>query len=206
MKTWEVTAMTNFILAGEAFLAAGFLLGRAPLHASAAGFWALTMLFLAAGMLVGGLDHGFFEQKGDTRGRRIMEKITWVCGGIMTFFTLSTTLYQYASGGLRVAFMIVGLVQLVVFCFLAIRIHNFLVVIINYVPILIVLLILNIIGSSSGSGSWYMIVGILISIAASVLQALAVDVFTPVDRNGLYHIVLMVAVIFLFLAGFTLKG
>jgi hypothetical protein len=206
MKAWEVTSMTNFMLAGEAFLAAGFLLGRAPLHASAASFWALAMLFLAASMLVGGLDHGFFEQKGDTRDRMIMQKITWVCGGIMTFFTLLTTRYQFASGGLRVTFIIVGLVQLVIFCFLAVRIHNFLVVIINYTPILIVLLILNTIGISAGSGSWYMIVGILISIAASAFQALAVDIFAPVDRNGLYHIVMMAAVIFLFLASFTLKG
>ena len=72
MKDWEVTSMTNFMLAGETFIAAGFLLGRAPLHASAASFWSLAMLFLAASMLVGGIDHGFFEQKGDTRDRMII--------------------------------------------------------------------------------------------------------------------------------------
>ncbi len=103
MKAWEVTAMTNFIAAGEAFLAAGFLLGRAPLAASASGFWALTLLFLAAGLLAGGINHGFFEQKPDPRGSRIMQKVTWICAGVTTFFTLLTALYQFAPAEWRAA-------------------------------------------------------------------------------------------------------
>lgn len=200
----EVTAITNFLAAGEAFLAAGFLLGRAPLSASAATCWAFATLFLAAGLLAGGLDHGFFEPKGDTRGRMIMQKITWFFVGVTTFFTLLTALYQFAPVGWRLPFIVVGLVQLIIFFFLALRIDNFLVVIINYAPVLIILLILNIVGLSSGSGSWFFIVGILISIAASGVQALGVDRFAPLDRNGLYHIVMMVAIVFLFLGGLGL--
>jgi hypothetical protein len=204
MKAWELTALTNFIAAGEAFLAAGFLLGRTPFGASAAFFWALAVLFLAAGMLIGGLDHGFFEPKGNTRGRMIIQKITWICAGIMIFFTLLTALYQFAPIGWRVPIVIIGLVQFLVFCFFAIRIHNFVVVILNYAPILLILLVLNLIGLPSGSGSWWFINGTLISIAASVLLALGVDKFSPLDRNGLYHIVLMAAVAFFFAGGLGL--
>jgi hypothetical protein len=204
MKAWEVTAMTNFAAAGEAFLAAGFLLGRTPFGASAAFFWGLAVLFLAAGLLVGGLDHGFFEQKGNSRGRMIMQKATWICVGITTFFTLLTLLYQFAPVGWRVPIAIIGLVQFLVYCFFAFRIHNYLVVIINYAPILLILLVLNLTGLPSGSGSWWFIIGILISIAASVVQASGVDRFTPLDRNGLYHIVMMVAIVFLFAGGLML--
>lgn len=204
MKTLEVTAMTCFIAAGEAFLAAGFLLGRAPISASASVFWGLTMLFLAAGLLLGGLDHGFFESKGDTRGRMIMQKATWICLGIMTFFTLLTALYQFAPMGWRAPIVIIGLAQFLVFSFFAIRIHNYLVVILNYAPILLILLVLNIIGLPSGSGSWWFIAGILISIAASVLQAFGVDRFSPLDRNGLYHVIVMAAVVFFFAGGLKL--
>ena len=204
MRAWEVTAITNFIAAGEAFLAAGFLLGRAPLSASASGFWGLTMLFLAAGLLAGGIDHGFFEQKGDTRGRMIMQKITRIFIGITTFFTLLTALYQFAPFGWRSPIVIIGLVQFLIFCFFAIRIHNYLVVIINYAPILLILLVLNIIGLPSGSGSWWFIIGFLLSIIASVVQALGVDRFSPLDRNGLYHVVLMAAVAFFFIGGLKL--
>jgi hypothetical protein len=162
------------------------------------------MLFLAAGLLIAGLDHGFFEPRGDTRGRMAMQKVTWICTGIMTFFTLLTALFQFAPVDWRLPFIIAGLVQLLVFSFFAIRIHNYLVVIINYAPILLILLILNLIGLPSGSGSWFFIIGILVSIAASVFQALGVDTFSPLDRNGLYHVVIMVAVVFFFIGGLGL--
>jgi hypothetical protein len=205
MKTLEVTAMTCFLAAGEAFLAAGYLLGRMPLFASASGFWGLTMLFLAAGLLIAGLDHGFFEPRGDTRGRMAMQKATWICTGIMTFFTLLSALYQFAPVDWRLPFIIAGLVQLLVFTVFAIRIHNYLVVIINYAPILLILLILNLFGLPSGSGSCFFITGILISIAASACQALGVDTFSPLDRNGLYHVLLMAALVFFFVGGLALK-
>jgi hypothetical protein len=204
MKTWEATSITNFVAAGEAFLAAGYLLGRIEIFATAASFWGLAMLFLALGMLIGGIDHGFFEQKGDSRGRMILQKATWICTGIMTFLTLLTALYRFAPAGWRAPVVLIGLVQFFIFCFFAIRIHKYLVVIINYAPVLLILLVLNIIGLSSGSGSGWFIIGILISIAASGLQALGVDRFSPVDRNGLYHIILMVAIAFLFAGGLGL--
>jgi hypothetical protein len=204
MKALEVTAMTCFLAAGEAFLAAGFLLGRTPLSASASSFWGLTMLFLAAGLLIAGLDHGFFEPRGDTRGRMAMQKATWICTGVTTFFTLLTALFQFAPAEWRLPLMLLGLAQLLVFSFFAIRIHNYLVVIINYAPILLILLILNLVGLPSGSGSWFFIIGILVFIAASVFQALGVDTFSPLDRNGLYHVVIMVALVFFFAGGLGL--
>jgi|WetSurMetagenome_2_1015567.scaffolds.fasta_scaffold149862_2 hypothetical protein len=206
MKAREVTAITNFTAAGEAFLAAGFLLGRFPPSASAAFFWALAMLFLAAGLFLGGLDHGFFEPKGNTRNRMIMQKLTWICAGIMTFFTLLTALDQFAPKELFFPFFLAAIFQLAIFSVLAIRFNNFLVVIINYAPVILLLLILNLVGLSSGSGSISMILGILISIAASAFQALGVDRFSPLDRNGLYHFLLMAALIFFFRGGLTLKG
>jgi hypothetical protein len=206
MKSWEVTAITNFILSCEAFLAGGFLLARAPSAPSAGYFWALAILALAAGTLVGGIDHGFFEQKGDTKSRMVMQKATWILTGIMTFLALLTVLYQFANGALRLVFVCVGLVQLVLFAFLAVRIHNFLIVIINYAPVLIALLVLNLIGIGNGTGSWYMVAGVLVSFLAGALQALAVDTFTPVDRNGIYHVVMMAAVALFFLSGLSVKG
>ncbi len=204
MKTLEVTAMTCFLAAGEAFLAAGFLLGRAPISASASGFWGFTILFLAAGLLLGGLDHGFFEPKGNTRGRMIMHKATWICTGVMTFFTLLTALYRFAPVEWHPPVIIIGLVQFLVFYFFAARIHNYLVVIVNYAPALLILLVLNLLGLPSGSGSWWFIIGILISIMASIVQALGVDRFAPLDRNGLYHVVIMAAIVFLFAGGLGL--
>jgi hypothetical protein len=206
MKVWEITAVTNFILAGEAFLAAGILLGRVPLAPSAAVFWALAMLFLALGTLLGGLDHGFFEPKGDTRGRKVMQKTTWICTGVLAFFSLQTAAWQFGAEGWRAPAALIGLAQLAAFCYFAIRRDSFLTVILNYAPILLILLALNIAGLPAGKGSWAAVAGLLIAFAASAAQALGVDSFSPVDRNGLYHIVMLAAVAFLFLGGLTLPA
>ncbi len=204
MKAREVTAITNFLAAGETFLAAGFLLGRFPPNASAAFLWGLTLLFLASGLLAGGIDHGFFEPKGETRGRTTMQKVTWICTGVMTFCTLLTALYRFAPAAWRAPVILAGLAQFLIFCFLALRTRKYLVVIVNYAPVLLILLVLNIIGLQSGSGSWFVVVGILISIFASAVQALGVDRFSPLDRNGLYHVIVMAAVAFFFAGGLTL--
>jgi hypothetical protein len=204
MKTLEVTAVTNFLAAGEAFLAAGFLLGRAPFSASAAFFWALAMLFLAAGLLAGGIDHGFLEPRGETRARRTAQLTTWLLAGAMTFFTLLTAVFQFAPALWRPPLTVLALVQLAVFCFFALRTRNFLAVILNYAPIMLILLLLNIAGLSSGSGSWWFIAGILVSAAASILQAAGFDRFSPLDRNGVYHVLLMSAVVFFFFAGINM--
>jgi hypothetical protein len=66
------------------------------------------------------------------------------------------------------------------------------------------LLTANILGLRLGLGSGYLIAGILISIAASAAQAAGIDRFSPLDRNGLYHVLVMVAVVFLFLGGLGL--
>ena len=50
-----------------------------------------------------------------------------------------------------------------------------------------------------------MIVGILILFAASGIQAAGVDVFTPLDRSGVYHLVSMIGVAFMYFGGVQLK-
>lgn len=206
VKPWEVTAITNFAAAGEAFLAAGFLLGRTPKLASAQGFWAAAMLCFAVGFLLGGIDHGFFEPKGNTTSRLVVQKISWFFGGATTYLITLSTLFQYTDGSLRSVFVFVGLAQLVAFLTLATRIHHFLLVMINYIPILLVLFILNLIWLSSGSGSLYMIFGIAASVLAATFEAIGIDAFTPIDRHGVYHLVMMAAVALFFGAFFQLKA
>jgi hypothetical protein len=67
------------------------------------------------------------------------------------------------------------------------------------------LLVMSFIGLRSGRGSRQMVAGILILFAASGIQASGVDVFTPLDRNGLYHLVSMIGVAFLYLGGVQLR-
>jgi hypothetical protein len=206
VKAWEVTAITNFVVAGEAFFGAGFLMSRISNLVSAQGFWAVAMLCFAIGFLIGGIDHGFFEPKGNTRVRLVVQKMSWFFGGVTTYLITLSTFFQYVSGSLRTVLILIGLAQLLTFLILALRIHHFLIVMINYIPILVALFVLNSIGLSSGSGSFYMMFGIIACILAAVFEGIGIDAFTPVDRHGVYHLVMMAAIALLFGAGFRLKA
>jgi hypothetical protein len=123
----------------------------------------------------------------------------------MTFFVLMTTAAQFFPRKYFQAFLVLGLIQFAVNTIAVLLIDDFLVVILNYAPVMIFLLVMNFIGLKNGTGSWMMIAGILIIFAASAIQSLGVDVFSPLDRNGLYHLVSMLGVLFMYLAGRNLR-
>ncbi len=202
----SATAITNFLLAAEAFLAAGFLLGRVRSLSTAAGFWALALLSLGISALSGGIDHGFLEPRGNSPGRRVFEKATSVATGILAFFMLLTAGWQFFAAGARPAFLAAGLLLLAAYLVATFLLNSFLVAILGYAPATIFLLVMSILGLEAGTGSWQIIAGLLVSAAASLIQALGVDAFSPLDRNGLYHIVLMPAIVLLTLGGLLLKG
>ncbi len=135
-----------------------------------------------------------------------MQKATWLAAGVLALFTLLTTVRQFAPGTWWTPWLAAGLAQLAVFAFLAIRIDSFVVVILDYTPVAVALLVLSAAGARSGSGSWQMALGLALSFAASAVQAAGVDALSPVDRNGLYHLILIVASLFLCAGGLRLKA
>jgi hypothetical protein len=78
-------------------------------------------------------------------------------------------------------------------------------VILNYAPVVLLFLAMNILGLRQGTGSMQMIIGILILSAASAIQAIGWDRLSPLDHNGLYHVVSVFGVVFLYLGGATLE-
>jgi len=69
---------------------------------------------------------------------------------------------------------------------------------------MLLLLAMNIAGLRNGTGSIHMIAGLLILSAASAIQAVGWDALSPLDHNGVYHVVSMLGVVFLYLGGLRL--
>jgi hypothetical protein len=200
------SAVTDLVLACETFFLTGLLAGRPKARWSAAWYWQVALAMLALSALLGGIDHGFFEPHGPTPARRVVQRATWLVVGLLTWFVFLTASRQFFRPGLRrVGFLAAG-VQLVVYVVLILFAGNFGVVILNYAPVMLLLLGLSIGGLKSGKGSWPMIVGILIVFAASAILALRVTVLAPLDWNSLYHLGIMLAVVFLYLGGARLEG
>jgi hypothetical protein len=117
----------------------------------------------------------------------------------------ASTVRRRGQGDLGGAAGCLGTIQLVVYAFAVLRVGDFRIVILNYAPVMLLLLLMSVRGLKRGTGSWQMVVGVLVLLAASAVQALDVDVFNPLDQNGLYHAISFVGVLFMYWGGQRLK-
>jgi hypothetical protein len=198
-----LTSITDFVLAGETLFLAGMTAGIPRARFSAAWFWSAALLLLGSGALIGGIDHGFFEAA--TGPHYVIERANWTVLAAMTFCILLATAKEFFAPRLQRVLLVLGLIQFAGDAVLVLLVDNFMVVILNYAPVIVLLLIKNVLGLRKGAGSREMIAGILIQCAASAIQALGVDVFAPFDHNVLYHLVSMLGVAFLYRGGTQFK-
>lgn len=199
MDTLAITSITNFVLAGELFFLAGLMVKTAKARFSAAWFWAGAMLALATSALLGGIDHGFVEPAG--LDRYLLQRPNWLVVGLVTFFTLLATARQFLSPRWQRPVLILAATQLVVYAIAVLLVGDYLVVIVNYAPVVLLLLALSVRGLRDRAGSWQMVVGIVVLLTATTVQALNVDVLSPLENDGLYHVIAIVGAPFLYLGG-----
>jgi hypothetical protein len=202
MTAQAITAITDFLLASEAFFLARRMSRTPKERFSASWYFSYALLLLGLGALLGGIDHGFVVPA--NMSRYLIQRSDWIVLGGVTFCLLVTTAKQFFPPKLQNITLIVAIVQFAVYAIAVLLVDSFAVVIVNYVPVMILLLVMSCISLRSGRGSSQMIAGILILFAASGLQAAGVNVFMPLDRNGLYHVVSMVGVAYLYLGGVQL--
>ena len=203
MGTLAITSITNFILASELFFLAGLMIKTPKARLSAAWFWGGAMFALASSALIGGIDHGFVEQAG--LSRYFIQRPNWIVVGVATFCMLLATARQFFPPRWQRPVLVLGTVQLVVYAIAVLLVGDFRVVIVDYVPVMLLLLLMSVLGLRRGTGSWQMVVGILVLLAASAVQAARVDVLSPLDRDGLYHTISMVGVVFMYWGGQRLR-
>lgn len=205
MTPLALTAITNFLWASEAFFLAGMLFGRMDGFLGPYGIWAASLALMGAGALLGGIDHGFFEPVGrDWKGRMVMQKLSWIVTGAMTFAIVMVCALRFFSGRLADIIIVAGIIQLCIFLVLIFRTDRFIIVIVNYAPVTLLFLGLNVYGLPAGTGSLDLVIGLVIAFVASAVQVAKVNVFHPLNWNGLYHLIMMIATLFLYMGGLDL--
>lgn len=203
MDTLAITSITNVVLASELFFLAGMMARTPKARVSAGWFWSGAMVALATSALLGGIDHGFVEPAG--LPRYAIQRPNWIVLGIATFCMLLATSRQFFPPRWQRPVLAIGTIQLAVYAVAVLAVGDFLVVVLGYAPVLILLLLMSVLGLRRGSGSWQMVAGIVVLLAATAVQALRVDVVGPLDHDGLYHVIAMAGVPFLYLGGQRLK-
>lgn len=170
---------------------------------SAAWAWSLAMLCLGLAALIGGIDHGFVEPAG--LSRTAIQKLNWLVLGAMTLAVVLTIAGQFFEGRASRVIVAVGVVQFAVFVVAVLAVDAYLVVIANYAPVMLWFLVMNLLHRRRSPGAPAMVAGTLVLLFASALQALGIDAFSPLDRNGLYHVVSIPGVFLLYLGGRRLR-
>ena len=204
MTILAVTSITNILLASLVFFLAGRMSRVPKARFSAAWYFTGVLLLLGVAALIGAVDHGFFEPANVPR--YVIQRADWIALGGVTFCLLMTTAKQFFDPRFHKVLLIVAVVQFAADSAAVLLVDSFLDVILNYAPVMLLLLVMNIVGLKNGTGSLSMILGIVILSAASAIQAVGWDAFSPLDHNGVYHVVSMLGVVFLYLGGLILKA
>jgi hypothetical protein len=202
MTPLALTSITDFILAAGTLFLAGLLGGALKSRFSAAWYWAGMLGLLGLGALLGGIDHGFIEPA--QLPRYWIQRSDWIVLGAATFCVLQATAKQFFPPRAQRIVLIIGAMQLAVNISVDLLIDSFLDVALNYVPVMILLLAVNTARLRTG-GSWQMTAGVLTLFAATGIQVAGFDALTPLDHNGVYHVVSLLGVVLLYFAGLRLK-
>jgi len=193
-----VTSITNILLASLVFFLAGRMSRIPKTRYSAAWYFTGVLLLLGVAALIGAVDHGFVEPA--SLPRYWIQRADWIVLGGVTFCLLMTTAKQFFDPRFHRIVLIVAVVQFAADSAAVLLIDSFLDVILNYAPVMLLLLVMSI-----KARSIHLTAGLLILSFASAIQAAGWDALSPLDHNGVYHVVSMPGVLFLYLGGVRLR-
>ena len=199
MSVLAVTSITNILLASLVFFLSGRMSRIPKVRFSAAWYFTGVLLLLGLAALIGAVDHGFFEPA--NMPRYFIQRADWIVLGGVSFCLLMTAAKQFFDPRFHKILLIVAVVQFVVDSAAVLLVDSFLDVILNYAPVMLLLLAMSI-----KTRSIHLTAGLLILSVASTIQAMGWDALSPLDHNGVYHVVSMLGVVFLYFGGLTLKA
>ena len=204
MSPLAVTSVTNLLLAGLVF-ALAVRVRRIPMDRfSAAWYFRGVLWLLGVAAVIGAADHGYFEPL--QRPRYWIQRADWIVLAGVTFCLLMSAAKQFFPPRWQRVLLAAGVVQFTADCMIVLFVDSFLDVVLNYAPVVLLLLVVNLRGLKDGTGSRAMIGGLLVLTGASAIQAAGWDALSPLDHNGVYHVLSMPGAFFLYLGGNRLNS
>ncbi len=191
--TEPTTTLTDYVLAAECIFLGALLFRSNPL-------WAISFFVLAVAAAAGGTYHGFIgSMSGPTA--QVVWKITLYSIGLATLLMLSATLIAYMPDPWKNIFLVITVLQFVVYVLIVSGSNDFRYVIYNYVPATIAILLLAIIHKN-----FWLVGAVIISFAGAAIQRSGVQLHKHFNFNDIYHLVQMVAMYFFYRGGKLLQS
>ncbi len=192
-----VTTLTDYLLAVLAAWLGARLLKRSSGSRArtlfATSFWSIGLAAFA-----GGTWHGFGSYLGD--GASIfLWKITVLAIGATVFLFLAASAYASLRARARRILLMMAIVQLVAYAAWMVRHDAFIWVIANYLPQIAAVMVLQLVQMYRGAaGAGWLVVGLLVTLAAAAIQASGVALHRHFNHNDLYHVVQMAGMVLLY--------
>jgi hypothetical protein len=188
----QLVSITDFILGALCLFLAGALYGKSQYFSFSkpSSKLVLFIFFVGLAAFMGGLDHGFFQPIDQ---RFIPTTLTYLFIALATFFLFKYTIQMFFNEKTGKILSIIAYLQLAFFVVSSFYLHNFLLVIANYSPILILFFTLNIIHLKSKKGNLYFILTCFTIIIATLVQTFGFQFSLFLNAETIYHIIAMIA-------------
>lgn len=187
-----MTMITDFMIAAVA----AFCFFSLKTH-KASKYWRLAFLFLSISALAGGLHHGLANLWSESWSLNSWKLTVLSIGGVslsIAFEAIYRLKTQYQKQ-LRIFFVLKSIIYFVVVTFFS---DQFLVVILEYLPNLLFLMFVCVylFLKEKMQTHLYVVIGVVVSLLAVVIQMSQVSIHQHFNHNDLYHIVQIVGLIF----------
>ena len=194
MKLAEpTTTITDYLLAAEIVFLGILLLRMNPFIP--VRLWAFSFFVLAIAAAAGGTHHGFIERMSPFTSH-VIWKVTLYGIGIATLLMLSATVLAYLSTPWKTIFLVITVIQFVLYVYGMSRSNDFRFVIYNYLPAMIAILCM-----AAYHRNLWLVGAVLISFAGAAVQRSGVVLHQHLNFNDLYHLIQMAGIYFFYRGG-----
>jgi hypothetical protein len=205
--SWEITEVatliTDYVLCAEAALFA-WLLKRPPASETRKA-WSGLFTAVAAAALLGGTQHGFQIPLGPQLVRVLGSAVLLALNAAAYALLRGTAFSCLRPGAARDRLLQFGLLKSAVFAVWAVAAPTFLVGMIDYGSALLCSAIAWSFAPFSRKARAALSLGFLVTLAASLIQALHVSPHPSFNHNDLYHVVQMLGLWLLYKGAVELK-
>ena len=191
--TEPMTVATNVVLALLAFVFAVRLVQRSTVEGSAAAGWlGVAMVATGVAALIGALAHGTDPATDETLRARFWRGALYATGFIGAA-TVASVAFFAARGIVRSTILAFAAIKLVVFLRRVVRLPEFRVAAADYGAALAVMLFGAVYETvrRRAPGMMWLIVGVLVSLVAGIVQARRLALHRQFNHNDLYHVIQM---------------
>ena len=198
-----MTMLTDYLLAVLAVWL-GARLWRHSAEIRARTLLAASFCSIGFAALVGGTLHGFRPVLGD-QAYALLWKFSVLAIGVTAFLFLASSAYASLRAGPRRGLLTMAIILLVVYVAWMVQHDEFIWVIVNYVPQVIVVLGLQVVQVYRGvAGAGWLVGGLLVTLAAAMIQVSGFAPHRHFNHNDLYHVVQMAGIVLLFRGGWLI--